>query len=94
MADGDRIVTHDDLFHHEPEDFLAFRDLQGLGASAQACPEIGERLDQAQVLRLVGRCRRQRSQAIDRPRTSRRSRRVCATVGGSSRASARFRRRS
>jgi len=49
MANGDRVVTHDDLFHHEPEDFLAFRDLQGLGAFAQACPEVSERLDQAQV---------------------------------------------
>jgi len=32
MANGDRVVTHHDLFHHEPEDFLAFCDIQGLGA--------------------------------------------------------------
>ena len=56
MTNGDRVVTHDDLVHDEAEDFLAFRDVQGLGAYAQASPKVGKRLNQAQVPRLIGRC--------------------------------------
>src|SRR5262245_28097892 len=62
MANGDRVATHDDLVRHESEDFLAFPDIQGLGAGVQASPEIGKRLDQAQVPRLIGRRRGQRLQ--------------------------------
>jgi hypothetical protein len=62
MADGDGVVTYHDLVHDEPEDFLALPDVQRLGADAEACPEIGKRLDQAQVPRLIGRGRGERSQ--------------------------------
>lgn len=62
MTNGDRLVTYDDLIHYESEDFLAFRDIEGLGAYVQATPKIGQRLDPAQVPRLIGRCRGERSQ--------------------------------
>ena len=42
MVNGDGVVTYEDLAHHESENFLAFRDVQGLGADAQACPKSAD----------------------------------------------------
>jgi hypothetical protein len=53
MANGDGIVSHQDVFHDEPYDSLAFPDAQRFGSTTQASEECGEGLCQTQEGRLI-----------------------------------------
>jgi hypothetical protein len=43
VTNGDGVVTHQDVFHHESYNSLALRDIKRLSSTAQACEERRER---------------------------------------------------
>ncbi len=53
MANGDGVVPHQDVFHDEPYDSLAFPNSKRFSSTAQASEECGEGLGQAQAGRLI-----------------------------------------
>ncbi len=44
MANGDGVVSYQDIFHDEPYDALAFSDTQCISSAVQAGEERGEGL--------------------------------------------------
>ena len=46
MANGDGVVSDQDIFHYEPHDALAFRDTQPISSTVYPSEERGEGLRQ------------------------------------------------
>ncbi len=42
MANGDGVVSYQDIFHYEPYDALAFRDTQCISSAVEPREERGE----------------------------------------------------
>ncbi len=53
MADCNRVVADPDFFDEQAHDFLPLRDIERLGARAQAGAELDERVTQAQIAGLI-----------------------------------------
>ena len=62
VSDGDRFPAHEDLFHQQSQDLLPLGHVQRVCPRPQPCAEIGERLDQPQILGLIAGGRFQRLQ--------------------------------
>jgi hypothetical protein len=62
VADRECISVHQDLLHQQSQNRLAIFDGHRVGIRAEACPEVAERLHQAQVFSFVGSHRFQRLQ--------------------------------
>jgi len=62
VSDGDRFPTHEDLFHQQSQDLLLLGRVQRVCPRPQPCAEIGERLDQPQILGWIAGRRFQRLQ--------------------------------
>jgi hypothetical protein len=54
MTDRNHVLSYQDLFHQQSQDFLALAHLQRVCPCPQPGTEIGERFDQAQALGMVG----------------------------------------
>jgi hypothetical protein len=53
MANGDGVVSYQDVFHYEPYDTLAFRDTQRISSTVEPREERGEGLRQTEEGRLI-----------------------------------------
>ena len=53
MANGDGVVSDQDVFHYEPYDALAFHDTQPIRSTVEPREERGEGLRQAKEGRLI-----------------------------------------
>ena len=53
MANGDGVVSDEDVFHYEPYDALAFHDTQHIRSTVEPREERGEGLRQAKEGRLI-----------------------------------------
>jgi hypothetical protein len=53
MANGDGVVSDQNIFHDEPYDALAFHDTQRIGSTVYPCEERGEGLCQTKKCRLI-----------------------------------------
>ena len=53
MANGDGVVSDQDVFHYEPHDALAFRDTQRISSTVYPSEERGEGLRQTKEGRLI-----------------------------------------
>ena len=53
MADGDGVVTDENLFHEKSNDTLALRNVQRLRRRAHARHERRERLGQSQIVSTI-----------------------------------------
>jgi len=54
MADDQSILSHQDLFDQQAQDFLLVAHVQSIRPRAQLRTETGERFRQPQAMRLVG----------------------------------------
>jgi retron-type reverse transcriptase len=53
MANGDGVVSDQDVFHYEPYDALAFHDIQRISSTVESFEERGEGFRQAKEGRLI-----------------------------------------
>jgi hypothetical protein len=68
MANGDGVVSYQDVFHYKPHDSLAFSDTQRISSSVQAVEERREGLRQSKECRpivgLVSDCLQFRAESL------------------------------
>jgi hypothetical protein len=54
MPDRDGVLVHQDFFDQQPKDLLTGHDIERVGSCLNPSAEIGEAVNQVQVLGLVG----------------------------------------
>ena len=53
MTDGNRICVHENFLDQEPDDFSASYQIQAIRIVLQACTEVTEAINHAQIARLI-----------------------------------------